>query len=812
MKVYPVHIEQKLGFDLLRQKLDAYTISRMGQERVETMQPSDRVAEVGRGLKQVVELQAILAFDDAFSLGALPDIREVVMHILPEDAFMQPEGLLGVAHILAGARLVRSYLSNRQEKYPHLQVFAQELVPIKSLEDRIHQVVDDQGRVKDDASPELRRIRRAILRAQQELRGRVMDELRRAQANGYTAEDQPTIRNGRMVIPVKAEAKRKVQGFLHDISATGQTAYIEPAAVLELNNDIRELETEEVREIERILRAVCAELRVHVPTVVNNTETLGLFDFQLAKAKLGNVLGGMMPDLNEKGIFKLRQAKNPGLVLRHARDKRAIVPLDLELGKNFRTLIITGPNAGGKSVAMKTVGLLALMLSYGLTIPVNGDASDCCLFSQIFADIGDEQSIENDLSTFSSHLSHLRFMLAAANEGTLILIDEAGTGTDPTEGAALSQAMLEHFHHVGARTIVTTHHGALKVFAHETEGVENGAMQFDQATITPTYRLQVGIPGSSYAFEMANRLEIPRGVIERARGLVGTQQTSLENLLHTFSKRNLALERQLKSIENERKQAQEARQKFEEQRQHLQNIKDQVRADALRAAQQVMDEANAQIERTIREIKEAQAEAERTKAARAQLEATKETIRKYQENLEKRKKVENQRKEAKPVLKAKPASTPMQATPIQVGDQVVVTGGSTAAEVIEIEGKHALIVQGAMKMRVKLAELKKVGGPKQQQVTVRTTYNGASNFSTINAAVRLDVRGFRVEDAKITVLKFLDDAVTSGLNRVEILHGTGTGALRMSIKDLLTHYPDATRFEDAPWDQGGPGVTYIWFD
>jgi DNA mismatch repair protein MutS2 len=820
MYLFPASIEQKLGFEALRERLDAYTFSRMGQEALEALAPSDHVPTIREVLAQVADFQAIIRFDDANPLGNMPDVREVVRRALPEGAFLQPEALLAVLSILRMTRLLHAYLHARKEKYAALVPLMTRLVPTKNVENRIELAIDDQGQVRDDASPELRQIRRALLKAQHQLRQEMMNEMRKAIGNGYATEDQPTIRHGRMVIPVRSDAKRKIQGFIHDLSATGQTAYIEPTSCLDLNNDIRTFEAQEQREIENILRDVTDEIRTVAEVVLENLEVLGAFDLLHAKARLANELGAMVPHLNTDGLFRLKKARNPVLALRFQDDgrkkygaknqtslesgKREIVPLDLELGNDFRTLIITGPNAGGKSVAMKTVGLLALMLSYGIPIPANGDASSCCLFTHLFADIGDEQSIENDLSTFSSHLTNLRFMLSTADNRTLVLIDEAGTGTDPSEGAALSQAMLEHLTKVGACTIVTTHHGSLKVFAHETEGVENGAMQFDQATITPTYKLQVGIPGSSYAFEMAQRLELPPAILHRAKALLGTQQSSLENLLQTFSQRNLVLEQELKEAEEARESLREGRRKYDELTAHLQSVKDKIREDALRDAMKVVQEANAQVEKTIREIKEAQAEQERTKLVRAELEAVKNRLQTNVQNLQKRKE-----KRPKPKTPPAPAAPKAPSVPLAIGDQVVLTGSSTAAEVVELDEKNAVIVQGAVRMKVKRTQIQKVGGRKKQQVTVK---HQASNPSGLHhTQFHLDVRGERVEEALQIVTRFIDDAIAANLERVEILHGTGTGALRLSIQDYLRKNTDVRRFEQAPWDQGGAGVTYIYF-
>lgn len=832
MLFFPPSATQKLGFEALREKLDAYLFSRMGQEALEALQPSDNLRFVRNVLLQVGEMQALLRFDDALPLGSMPDVREVLRRAIPEGAFLHPEALLAVLSILRATRLLESYLRQRHEKYPALAPLFAQLIASKNIENRIELTIDDQANVKDDASPELRKIRRDLLRAQQNLRNEMMNEMRKAIGNGYATEDQPTIRHGRMVIPIRAEAKRKIQGFIHDLSATGQTAYIEPASCLDLNNEIRTLESLEQREIENILRDVTDTLREVIPTIQKNVEVLAQLDVLHAKARLANELNAMVPHLNDEGVFKLKSARNPMLVLKNSDTQRTrkpskvsdtsreIVPLHLEMGKDFRTLVITGPNAGGKSVAMKTVGLLAVMLSYGIPIPCNGDASSCCLFSQIFADIGDEQSIENDLSTFSSHLTNLRFMLEKANKRTLILMDEAGTGTDPSEGAALSQAMLEHFTNVGANTIVTTHHGALKVFAHETEGVENGAMQFDQATITPTYKLQVGIPGSSYAFEMAQRLALPEKTIQRAKDLLGTQQTSLETLLQSFSQRNLELEKQQKETAEMRESLLKARFKYEELADHIQKVKDKIREDALRDAMKVVQEANAQVEKTIREIKEAQAEQERTKAARSALENVKTKLQKNVENLDKRKQKRPQvkahehaqhqnekqvAKQEKFVQKTKPLPAML-----EVGDQVVLEGGNTAAEIVELSAQHAVIVQGAIRMRVKRTQIKKVGGKRAQQVTVRHQATHESGLH--QAQVHLDLRGQRVEEALQAVTRFVDDAITANLPRVEVLHGTGTGALRIAIQEMLRARPDVKRIEQAPWDQGGAGVSFIYME
>ncbi|GIV62044.1 MAG: hypothetical protein KatS3mg044_0910 [Rhodothermaceae bacterium] len=500
MQVYPDTVEAKLGFDVLRARLGAYVRSTLGERRLAAMQPSSEPAWVRDELGRVAELQQALRFDDPVPLDHVLDLGEVLRRAALEGAALDPEDLLALRQVLTTVRRLKGYFDRRTGKYPHLARVAAALVPLPGLEERLAAVVDDEGRLRDDASPELRRIRRELARRREQLRASVLKALRDAVAQGYATEEQPTIRHGRMVIPVRAEAKRKVQGFVHDTSATGQTVYIEPAATLDLNNEVRELESEERREIERILRAAADAVRTHLDALHAGQRVLATFDLLQAKARLANELDAVVPALNDDGVIDIRGGRNPVLQLHFARQRaeggpaREVVPLDLRLGDDFRTLIITGPNAGGKSVAMKTVGLLALMLACGLPLPLD-PASRFGLFGRLIVDIGDEQSIEEDLSTFTSHVANLKYMLRHADDRTLILIDEAGTGTDPAEGGALAQAVLERLTEIGARTIATTHHGTLKAFAHATEGVENGSMAFDRATLSPTYRFQLGVPG-----------------------------------------------------------------------------------------------------------------------------------------------------------------------------------------------------------------------------------------------------------------------------------------------------------------------------
>lgn len=793
LECYPETAEARLGFDVVRAVLRAQTLSPLGAEAVDQMRPLRDREAVCLALQQVEELRQALRFDDPVPLEPLFDLRPQLTQAAPEGARLEGEVLEAVRRVLALVRRLAAYFRDRQAKYPALAALARQLRPLPDLEQQLAQVVDEEGRVRDEASEELWQLRRQLVRMRERLREKLLEALRAALRQGYAAEEQPTIRNGRMVIPIRAEARRKVAGFVHDVSASGQTVYIEPASCLALNNTVRELELAEQREVDRLLRKATGWLRPHLPTLRTALEVLGYFDLLQAKARLADQLEAYVPEVGDDGVIALKAARNPALLLHFQRlkettgEQRTVVPLDLTLGHTYRTLIITGPNAGGKTVAMKTVGLLVLMLAYGLPIPAD-PSSHVSVFDRLFLDIGDAQSLEADLSTFSAHMQHMAYMLARADERTLILIDEAGTSTDPDEGAALAQAILEELTARGARTIATTHHGALKRFAYETEGVENGAMQFDQVTLSPTYRFQVGVPGSSYAFEIARRMGLPEAVLERAQQLVGVQQVALEALIRTLEERLATLSARQQALEATQAQLEQLRRDYEARWQALKQETAAIRQRALEEAEQLVREANARIERTIREIKEAQAERTTTQAAREALERFRRRLHEAQRTL---------------TPAASAAATSDRPT-LQVGDQVVLEDSGTPAEVLMLEGDEALIAVGHLKLRVPVGRLQRLNRPQQRKQT-RT-----STLPALTARTRLDVRGLRVDEALKAVERLIDEAVASGAQELEVLHGKGTGALRQAIRAYLQDRPEVERFEDAPWEQGGPGITRIW--
>jgi len=824
MQTYPDGLEEKLGFDVIRDRLDGKLKSPLGQERLDGMQPARTMDWLRAELDRVEELQAAFQYDDAVPLSNFYDLRSVLRRAAPEEAFVDPEDLKAVRLTLVTVRRLKQYFEDRTRDYPRLADAVERITPLPDLEEHVASVLEEDATLRDDASEELLRLRRRIRKKENELRDTLDEALRNAVSQGYATEDQATIRGGRMVIPVRAEAKRKIDGFVHDTSASGQTVYIEPAACLELNNEVRELKSAEQREIERILREVTAHLRRETDAMEANLRAVGQFDLLQAKARLANRLDAVVPKLNEEGRIDLHEGRNPVLELHFqslgdeadapdwapdaegGAEDREVVPLDLTLGDDFHTLVITGPNAGGKTVAMKTVGLFSLMLAFGVPIPV-APHSSFPLFDRIMADIGDEQSIEDDLSTFSSHVSNLRHMLQAAGDNSLVLIDEAGTGTDPDEGGALAQAVLERLTAVGARTIATTHQGTLKVYAHQTEGVENGSMEFDQETLRPTYRYQEGVPGSSYAFEIAQRMGLDDELLDRARTLAGEQKTAMENLISTFEKRTQQLEDELYQAEKAKEKAEEEQRRHEEKRRKLEKEREEFRRQALEEAERIVEDANARIEQTIKEIKEAQAETEATQEAREKLEDYKETLG-------------DERADAEAAASAPAADAPASDddasarpdrqpdAPIRAGDKVVVDDGSTEVEVQEVDDGEALVIMGSMHMRVDPDRLTKVGEPESDPDPEPST-GGDSSMAALQASPSIDVRGQRVDEAEQNVQHFLDDAIAAGLDTVDILHGKGTGALRNAIHELLVERSDITDYGKAPIEEGGAGVTKV---
>ena len=759
---------------------------------------------------------------DLVRSGEAPPVREidrlegVLRRVQPKDAAVDGDALLAVARVLDVGRGLHDHLHRRRAEAPALWGIAARVSVQKALEDRIRQAIGDDGHVRDDASPELLRISRELASRQGRLRSTVQAALREAISRGYATEEQPTIRGGRAVIPVRAEAKRKVEGFVHDVSSTGQTVYIEPASVLALNNEIREIELERGREIQRILQGLSGHVRHHRRDIERTLDAVGHLDALAAVGRLSADLDAIVPEVGMGGALRLLQARHPVLQLRVAEAARlpgderpagvppSVVPLDLTLGEEAHTLVITGPNAGGKSVAMKTVGLLSLMVAHGLPVPA-APGTRLPLPTALFVDLGDQQSIQDDLSTFTSHLTNVRKMMEAADDRSLCLIDEAGTGTDPAEGGALAEAVLARLTKRKALTVVTTHIGALKAFAHDTDGVANGSMEFDRAELRPTYRFRAGVPGSSYAFEIADRVGLDRPVVADARRLVGEGKSRLEDLIAEFETRTAQATRRATEAEAKLAEAERIQADYAQRLDRLRADAENRRAQALAEADRILADANAAVENTVREIKEAGAEREATREAREKLEEAREVVRRRKKKVER--KVSGR-------ARRQSGGGATEAGPIAVGDHVRLDTDGPVGEVLALDSGEALLALGALQSRVDAKRLTKVGGPMKPgkafaRAPGKARHGEARTAAVSTARIRIDLRGQRVDEALSEVQRFVDEALVGGVPSVEILHGKGTGALRAAIHRQLAGRPDVAAYAVAPPDRGGDGVTVV---
>ena len=811
----PPDADQRLGFDTLRERLVESARTPYGRDRLAALAASADLGVVRGRLERSGQMAEVLRAGDAPPVQEVDRLEAVLRRVQPKDSTADGADLRAVGHVLAVGRRLHDFHHRRRDAAPALWDIAARVAVLKELEARIERTIGDDGQVRDDASPELLRLTRELAGLRGRLRSTVQAALREAAAAGHATEDQPTIRGGRAVIPVRAEARRKVAGFVHDVSASGQTVYVEPAAALDLNNEIRETELERGREVQRILQALSGHVRHHRRDIERTLDAVGHLDALAAVARLAVDLDALVPEVGAGGPLTLVRARHPVLALRvaHANRQsdaerrgmpREVVPLDLALGDDAWTLVITGPNAGGKSVAMKTVGLLSLMAAHGLPVPAE-PGTRLPLFSQVFVDLGDQQSIQDDLSTFTSHLTNVQQMLERADDRSLCLIDEAGTGTDPAEGGALAEALLQRLTKRHALTIVTTHIGALKAFAHDTPGVLNGSMAFDRAELEPTYAFRPGVPGSSYAFEIADRVGLDRPVVRDARRLVGESKGRLEDLIAEFETRSADAAHQLADAEGRLKEAERVRKDYEHRLERLRADADHRRAQALAEADKILAEARAAVENTVREIKEAEAERETTQAAREKLDQVRERVHRRKRKVDAR----NTRRQ----VTAKPA-TPAVAGPIAPGDHVRLDADGPVGEVLEVDGSEAVLALGALTSRVKTKRLTKVGGPMnrgnaQARPPGRPRGGESRSAAVSDARIRVDLRGARVDEALSETQRFVDQALVGGLPSVEIVHGKGTGALRQAIHEQLAARPDIAGYAVAPFDQGGDGVTVV---
>lgn len=775
---------EKLEFEKVRQRVMRYTFSAPGKEFLQNLKISTSLDEIRLNLKRVSELKRLLEEEGSLPIDGVFPVRDALKKASIQGTVLLGKDLAQILSTMKAARTVKQFLFKRKDQYPLTWAVAEPLYVDKVLEFNIERAVDESGNVRANASKELQSIRQTIAEKYDQLRKKLEAILREATAQGLTQDEIITTREGRMVIPVRAEHKHRVHGFIHSASASGATVFVEPAETLDLNNEIRTLHFQEQQEVERILRELTQQIRDSFHPLMTNLALLAELDALLAKAKYSIEILGSEPQISDSGSVRLVQARHPLLMLIHGRD--GTVPLDIELGSAYNTLIISGPNAGGKSVAMKCVGLLTLMAQSGMHIAAS-EASVLRVFHKMFVEIGDEQSIENDLSTFSSHLSNLKYIEAHADADSLVLIDEIGSGTDPTEGSAIAAALLERLTRRGTLTIATTHHGALKVFAHNTAGVENGAMEFDQESLRPTYRFRPGIPGSSYALEMAERLGFHESFILRSREFLGDEGARLQHLIAELEASAQKYRSQLDAVQSEKARLDALVKQYESKLASQARELRELKRKAVEEAKGLVESANAAIERSIREIRETSADKQAVKEARQGI-----------ENL--RKQIEDRATE---VLSEERTSVP---TEITLGTLVRLADGSETGEVVTVspDQKTAVVLFGNLKMKVAMKDL--VLAPPS---AMRRTASIVGNEKPTPALRELDLRGMTGEEAIPLVDKFIDTAMLAGLHRVDIIHGKGTGALRKKIGEFLSKHPHVKSYRLGEWNEGGTGATVV---
>lgn len=836
--IYPQNFEQKIGFDSIRHLLKGKCLSTLGEERVDEMAFSEKYEEINELLEQVIEFIRIIQEEEEFPDQYFFDVRPSLKRIRVEGMYLDEQELFDLRRSLETIRDIVRFLTRTLEDeeveegtspYPALRRLAGDIIVFPQLITRINNILDKFGKIKDNASNELLRIRRELASTTGSISRSLNAILRNAQSEGYVDKDvTPTMRDGRLVIPVAPGLKRKIKGIVHDESSTGKTVFIEPAEVVEANNRIRELEGEERREIIRILTDFSITVRPQVPAILQSYEFLAEIDFIRAKAQFAIQTNAIKPSLENKQVLDWRTAIHPLLQLSLAKHNKKVVPLDIELNHEQRILIISGPNAGGKSVCLKTVGLLQYMVQCGMPVPMH-ERSHIGIFSNIFIDIGDEQSIEDDLSTYSSHLTNMKIMMKSCNERSLILIDEFGGGTEPQIGGAIAEAVLKRFNEKGTFGVITTHYQNLKHFAEDHEGVVNGAMLYDRHLMQALFQLQIGNPGSSFAVEIARKIGLPEEVIAEASEIVGSEYINADKYLQDIVRDKRYWETKRQNIRKREKQMEETISKYEAEIQELEKSRKDILRKAKEDAERLLQESNARIENTIRTIKEAQAEKEKTRLARQELSEFKETIediekadkedkiaRKMEKLREKQeRKKDKKNKDQSQNTTAAPPSVP-KVQPIEIGTSVKLKGQSGIGEVLDINGKNATVMFGMIKTTVKIERLERsdISLSVAQKPIAKSTFVSSETQDRVyekklNFKQDIDVRGMRGDEAIQAVTYFIDYAILLGISRVRILHGTGTGILRTLIRKYLATVSGVAHYQDEHVQFGGAGITVV---
>lgn len=820
--IYPDSIEQKIGFDGVRARVRALCTSPLGATLVDEMSFCADAGEIDRRLKATAEMLAILSSDSGFPLGSVHDCRQLLTTLRVPGTFPAESELPRLRSSLAAMAEIASFFARLRtmpdddssalpsSPYPHLDAIARNLYAFPEIAAAIDRIVDRHGEIKDSASPELADIRHNMSATAASINSTVRRVIAAAIREGYLESDvTPSVRDGRLVIPVAPMNKRRISGIVHDESASGKTVFIEPAAVVEANNRLRELSIEERREIVRILTTLADRIRPEIDQLLGGFSLLGEFDFIHAKGLYAQATDACMPTIHPYPELEWYHACHPGLARSLARQNKEIVPLDITLTPEKRLLVISGPNAGGKSVTLKTTGIIQYMTQCGLLPPLHSN-SHMGVFANIFMDIGDDQSIEDDLSTYSSHLRSMKFFVTEATSDTLVLIDEFGGGTEPQIGGAIAQAVLRKLNEAGMWGVITTHYHNLKQFAEDTPGLVNGSMLYDRQKMQPLFKLAIGNPGSSFALEIARKTGLPEDIIADAKEIVGSDYVNMDKYLLDIARDRRYWENKRQNIRLKEKQIEETLERYDHELEELRGKRREIIGDARNEAKRILDGSNAAIERTIREIRSVQAEKEKTLEARKRLEKERAELTATANNSDIKRKVPKSRKP-----NPEPKVTPKVDKPLEVGDNVVLDDGGTVGTIENISGKTATVVFGQMKTMVKITRLKRTirqaTAPKSSGWLITTNTSDSSRERQLNFNTELDVRGMRTDEAVQAVMYYIDDAIQFNTSRVRILHGTGTGALRQYIRRYLDSVDAVKNYHDEDVRFGGAGITVVEF-
>jgi len=783
--IYPENALEKLGFNDIKQLIKTYCISEMGRNMVDKIGFMSNYDQILKFLQQTAEFKNILTSEDALPIQSFYDIKRLADKTRVEGVFLSEDEFYQVYTSLITVFAVIGYFEKRKGVYPTLEALFENLPIEKAILKNIESVIDEKGKIKPNASKLLSDLISAIAKAENEARKKIDQIYKNAQNNNWLADGSLTVREGRICIPLLSENKRKIKGFIHDESASGQTVYIEPEEVFSLNNLVRDLEFDKRREIIRILTDLTDKLRPYVPILIAYHGFLTKLDFVRAKALFAIVIDAEIPILSKQPIIKLFNAQHPLLLLAYKKVGKLVVPLNISINESSRIVIISGPNAGGKSVAMKTIGLLQIMVQAGLLIPA-ASQSEVGVFKQLFADIGDDQSIESDLSTYSAHLSKMKHFTTFANDKTLLLIDEFGTGTDPLFGGPIAEAVLEVVNKKNAYGVITTHYSNLKLFANNTDGLENASMVFDNINLKPMYMLEMGKPGSSYAFEIAQKIGLSQHIIELAKNKIGVQQRKMDTMLIDLERDKKEIIDKKISLDKQQRTYNELLETNEKLKLYYAENKRNLLRDAKLEAQTIIKSANKLVENTIAEIKDTKADKQVTQLLRANLNT---------ELLNNQVKLD--------------ATKPISENNFKEGDWVKMIDTGNIAQVLEVAKNNVVLAFGDLRSVVKLNRVEKVANKEVPKEVKRFAKMGHTE-SAASFSGEIDLRGQRGDDAIYELEKYFDKALMFGISNFKIIHGKGDGILRKLTRNYLKKYPQVQRLEDEHADRGGDGITYVY--